>query len=586
MKIAQKLGLLVGSLLVAILATIVLLSAQVSTTSDGYQSLITNQIKQRDATRSLLVEFHAQVQGFQRILLLVSNAKDFARLKALYDVQSANVVALTNNLLTNMGPHDPVLRTSLNQFKAAHAEVDAQYKAALKAFVASGYTDIKGASAAVQGQEDTPNNLITKAVSYQQRTVDKLLVDQQSTVDSRLNIIYGFSALILLLALLGGILVIRGIVRPIRSLTAAALDAANNRFPQMVSEIETLPDDAPIPTLPKFDATTSDELSTLASAFNSLQKSAVELAVDQRRREKSRSETLVNLGQRNQSLLIRMHSYLTELKHGERHAEVLDKLSRLDRLTNRIRRNAESLLVLAGAKQTRTWSQSIAIEDVLQAALSEIEEYTRVTIHHVDPARVHGGVAADLTHLLAELLENATRFSPRVRQVLIVGRLTPSGYQFDIIDAGPGMSEKELEAANSRITHPDQRRLDTKALGQHVVGRIAAQRGFFVRLLPSVHTGITAQVLVPTTLLSYNDAPAAVPAPYPMLPTPRPQPRPDQVSASVVADAPQAPADRAPAPRAPAEEAADRPGRPIRSAQPDDLDDDTGDTGDTIGSNT
>ncbi len=108
-----------------------------------------------------------------------------------------------------------------------------------------------------------------------------------------------------------------------------------------------------------------------------------------------------------------MLTYVTELEHNERDADVLDKLFRLDHLTTRIRRNAESLLVLAGAKQTRTWSQPIAIDDVLQAALSEIEEYTRVTIHHVDTARVHGGVAADLTHMIAELLENATRFSPR-----------------------------------------------------------------------------------------------------------------------------------------------------------------------------
>jgi hypothetical protein len=181
---------------------------------------------------------------------------------------------------------------------------------------------------------------------------------------------------------------------------------------------------------------------------------------------------------------------------------VLDKLFRLDHLTTRIRRNAESLLVLAGAKQTRTWSQPIAIGDVLRAALSEIEEYTRVTVHHADFARVHGGVAADLTHMLAELLENATRFSPRTRQVLVVGRLTASGYQFDIIDAGLGMTEEELVEANGRITQAGQRRADTKVLGHHVVGRIASRRGIFVRLLPSVQTGITAQVLVPVALLS------------------------------------------------------------------------------------
>jgi signal transduction histidine kinase len=513
MKIAQKLGLLVGSLLVAMLATIVLLSALIRTTSGEYDRLIHNQLEQSAAARTMQIEFGKQVQDFQHVLLRANNATVYAQLKEEYDAQNVLVDKLTDQLLANVDVVDPRLRTSLTEFKSTHAGVNAQYQAAMNAFVASNYQAITAASSAVQGQEAFPNDLVSYIVSYRQQSVDQLIAAQQDTVDLRLNIIYGAGALVLLLAAIAVTLVVRGIVKPVRSLTAAALDAANNRLPRVVAEIATLPDDAPTPSLPKFEVTTRDELSTLASALTSLQDSAVELALDQRRNEKANSETLVNLGRRNQSLLTRMLSYVTELEHDERDAKVLDKLFRLDHLTTRIRRNAESLLVLAGAKQTRTWSKPIAIADVLQAALSEIEEYTRVTIHHVDTARVHGGVAADLTHMLAELLENATRFSPRERQVLVVGRLTPSGYQFDLIDAGLGMSEEELEAANSRISEAGQKRPDTKVLGHHVVGRIAARRGIFVRLLPSVQTGITAQVLVPAALLSDTGAPTAVAAP-------------------------------------------------------------------------
>jgi hypothetical protein len=107
--------------------------------------------------------------------------------------------------------------------------------------------------------------------------------------------------------------------------------------------------------------------------------------------------------------------------------------------------------------------------------------------------------------------------------VLVVGRLTPSGYQFDLIDAGLGMTEEELETANLRISQAGQRRPDTKVLGHHVVGRIASRRGIFVRLLPSVQTGITAQVLVPAALLSNVGVPTAVPAP-PSATTTHPRP--------------------------------------------------------------
>jgi hypothetical protein len=511
MKIAQKLGLLVGSLLVAMLATIVLLSAQIKTTSSEYDSLIDNQLKQSAAARTMQIEFSNQVLTFREALLRGDNATDFTELKGSFEAQSTIVDQLTEQLLAKVSTSDPRLRSSIQEFISTHQMVSGQYLSALDLFEVSGYQDIRRASSAVQGQEDFPNVLVSYIVSYRQRTVDLLISAQRDSVSLRLNLIYGVGALVLLLAAIAVTLVVRGIVRPVRTLTAAALDAANNRLPRVVAEIATLPDDAPTPALPKFEVTTRDELSTLASALTTLQDSAVELALDQRRNEKANSETLVNLGRRNQSLLTRMLTYVTELEHGERDAEVLDKLFRLDHLTTRIRRNAESLLVLAGAKQTRTWSQPIAVDDVLQAALSEIEEYTRVTIHHVDSARVHGGVAADLTHMLAELLENATRFSPHERQVLVVGRLTPSGYQFDMIDAGLGMSPADLEIANSRIAEAGQKRPNTKVLGHHVVGRIAARRGIFVRLLPSVQTGITAQVLVPTALLSDTGKPTTVP---------------------------------------------------------------------------
>jgi hypothetical protein len=580
MKIAHKLGLLVAAFLVTILTTILLLSSQIASTSSEYDSLIGHQIKQRAAARTMLVVFGQQVIDFQQILLDSKNAEEYAPLKKTYDHQVAAVRTLTSQLLANVGPEDPRLRTSLLEFRSTHAAVTTQFQAALDGFVRSKYTDITGASDAVRGQEKFPNDLVTYIVSYRQRSVDALVVDQRASVSLRIKLIYGVSGLLLLLAAAAMTAVVRSVVRPIRSLTSAALDAANNRLPKVVAQIATLPAEAQAPALPQFQVTTKDELRELASALTTLQDSAVELALEQRRNEEANAETLVNLGRRNQSLLTRMLSYVTELERNERDSEVLDKLFRLDHLTTRIRRNAESLLVLAGAKQTRTWSQPIAIDDVLRASLSEIEEYTRVTIHHADHALVHGGVAADLTHLLAELLENATRFSPGNNQVLVVGRLTPGGYQFDLVDSGLGMEAEELQAANLRFAEASQRRPDTKVLGHHVVSQIAARRGILVRLLPSDQAGITAQVLVPISLLSDAVIPATVHQITTVPPiSPAPQAARAQVPIRSAAPEPRRPdpvrpqpPSRAPGPAAapalaPVGTATARPGRRVRGAQ-------------------
>jgi hypothetical protein len=542
MKIAQKLGLLVGALLTAVLITIIVLSAQVGSTSSQYNKLINNDIAQREKANSMLVVFGQQVLDLQQILLQSTDAPSFKRNVAAFKAQDKAVNDLVADLLKNVDKtKDPRLATSLTQFQSTHKAVDTQYQAALDTFADSDYKGVVPAAVSVAGVEDFANSLVNNIVNYRQLSVDAAIKAQSDGAARRLKIIYAVGALLLLLAAGAVTLVVRGIVGPVRSLTTAALEAANDRLPRVVAEIANLPAGSPPPSLPRFKVTTRDELAELASALSSLQDSAVGLALEQKRDEEANTETLVNLGRRNQSLLTRMLSYVTELERNERDAEALDKLFRLDHLTTRIRRNAESLLVLAGAKQTRTWSYPIAMDDVLRAALSEIEEYTRVTIHHMDHAKVHGSVAADLTHMIAELLENGTRFSPRERQVVVVGRLTPSGYQFDLIDAGLGMPDDELEQANIRISQDGQRRPDTKVLGHHVVGRIASRRGIFVQLLPSDQVGLTAMVLVPVVLLSDAVIPSSLQevTEVPMIsPIPLPEPAPSQAPALSLAPAP------------------------------------------------
>ena len=508
MKIAQKLGLLVGALLAAVLITILVLTVQLRSTAKQYQDLIDGNLQQREVSRTMLVAFGQQVTDLQQILLQARTTEVYNTLKKEYDTDAKQVDTLNAGLLANVGKDDPRLKTMLEEFASTHKAIGFQYQAALKDFTDSKFQNVETVSAAISGLDKFPNDLVNTIADYRTRSADELIQHQKDAASSRLRLTFLLGALLFLAAGAVSFVIVRNIVRPVRSLTQAALRVANDRMPAVVAEIATLPADASAPTLPPFRVTTHDELAELAGALNTLQDSAVNLALEQRRNEVANADTLVNLGRRNQSLMTRMLGYVTELERDESNPSALDRLFRLDHLTTRIRRNAESLLVLAGAKQTRTWSHPIAMQDVVRASLSEIEEYNRVTVHHMDHAKVSGSVAADLTHMLAELLENATRFSPRERQVQVVGRLIPGGYQFDVIDAGLGMSDEDLTEANDRISMAAQRRPDAKVLGLHVVGRIADRRDMVVRLLPSDQVGLTAQVLVPASVISDAKLPA------------------------------------------------------------------------------
>jgi hypothetical protein len=213
-----------------------------------------------------------------------------------------------------------------------------------------------------------------------------------------------------------------------------------------------------------------------------------------------------------------MLSYVTDLERREQDPDVLSELFRLDHAATRIRRNAESMLVLAGASQTRTWSQPVPCIDVVRAALSEIEEYTRVDLHHVEDGAINGTAVADVVHLIAELVENATHFSPPSTQVTVIGQQVREGYRIRVIDQGVGMTRREVDDANRRIQNADNSWSDAKLLGLYVVGRLARRRAIEVALEPSAGRGITATILLPTSVLA-SDAERQVTRPGQVLPS-------------------------------------------------------------------
>jgi signal transduction histidine kinase len=362
-------------------------------------------------------------------------------------------------------------------------------------------------------------------------------------------------------------LVSRSITKPLRSLTRQAKSMAANRLPDAVMGILDTPlgEDIDVPQVRAVQVQTRDEVSDVADALNTVQDTALDLAVEQAVLRRNIADSFVNLGRRNQNLLGRQLDFITELENRETDPDALGNLFRLDHLATRMRRNAESLLVLAGVEPPRQWAAPVRLTDVIRAALGEVESYQRVTAEGMEPATILGSAAADLAHLLAELIENALVFSPPDRQVLVRGRRNPAGgYSLAIIDGGLGMAAADLAAANRRLAGAESFTIaPSKYLGHYVAGNLATRHEIRVQLQASRGSGVTAVIDVPPSLLTSAPATGA-----PLTP-------PDGQRALAIrrrtGDVPPAPAlpsagDRPPAPGGPAMPRG--PGVPIGPAVP------------------
>jgi signal transduction histidine kinase len=222
------------------------------------------------------------------------------------------------------------------------------------------------------------------------------------------------------------------------------------------------------------------------------------------------SDLLVNLARRNQGMLYRQLDIINQLEESERDPDALAELFKLDHLATRIRRNAESLLVLSGEQPTRTWSEPVPLRDVLRAAVAETEDLERVVIAVDEHLAVSGHTVTDLTHLVAELAENAVRYSPPDTSVTIrtrPDRTTPGGQVLTVEDWGVGMPPDDLAAANELLSEPPEVDLSvSQRLGFHVVARLAARHDIRVSLTPTPGSGVTAVVVLPPEMFATTPA--------------------------------------------------------------------------------
>jgi signal transduction histidine kinase/outer membrane murein-binding lipoprotein Lpp len=349
------------------------------------------------------------------------------------------------------------------------------------------------------------------------RTVENTLMNNiisrsQSLQNSatRFAVIIGVIVLVLLiLVLLVTTLVARSMIRPLRRLRQDALDIAGTRLPDMVRRLsETEGSDESVEIEP-IAVSSTDEIGEVARAFDQVHREAVRLAADEAMLRGNLNAMFVNLSRRSQSLIERQISLIDNLEQGEQDSNRLGSLFRLDHLATRMRRNSENLLVLAGHEASRRWSQAVPLVDVLRAAISEIEQYERVVLNVQPGITVVGQAVNDVVHLVAELVENATTFSPEDSQVYVSGQpLTTGGVLLDITDGGVGISDQEMGHANWRLDNPPVVDVGvSRRMGLFVVGRLAARHGVRVRLRHASSGGLTALVWLPDTVAQQEGAP-------------------------------------------------------------------------------
>ncbi len=290
----------------------------------------------------------------------------------------------------------------------------------------------------------------------------------------------------------------RKLTRDLRDLDGSVRAMADERLPRVVARLRRGEDADVLAESPPPPASTIAEISQIAASFGTVQEAAVEAAVDQARLRKGVSQVFLNISMRNQSLLHRQLGMLDSMERRTSEPGALADLFRLDHLTTRMRRHAEGLIILSGSTPARGWRNPVPVVDVLRAAIAEVEDYVRVDVLSESRDMVAGNAVNDVIHLFAELVENATVFSPPNTRIEVRAERVGTGMAVEIEDRGLGLSEEELADINRRLAGPAEFDLaNSEQLGLFVVSRLAARHAITITMRRSVYAGTTAILLLP-----------------------------------------------------------------------------------------
>ncbi|MGW9309585.1 sensor histidine kinase [Saccharomonospora azurea] len=381
--------------------------------------------------------------------------------------------------------------------------------------------DLAGLSADEWDRASTYTVNLVKRVQEQlledlQERSDALAADARSSAGTDAGVVLGA----LLLGAILAVVVARSLLRPLRALRSSALDVAEHKLPAAVDDILT--EENPTPehmytrAVEPVPVHTRDELGEVARAFDAVHGEAVRLAGQQAMLRENVNSMFVNLSRRSQDLVERQLVVLDRMEEHEQDPEILGGLYELDHLATRMRRNSENLLVLAGEDGGRPLPGSVPASEIIGAALSEVEHYQRISVETPPMLSVQGDVASDLIHVIAELFENATAYSPEREMVTVVSSVTRERqWRIEITDRGAGMPETEIRRANTRLAEPPDVDVEvSRRMGLYVVGRLARRHQIEVRLAAAEPRGLTATVLVPAEFVE-PDNPESIELPVP-----------------------------------------------------------------------
>ncbi|WIY04889.1 nitrate- and nitrite sensing domain-containing protein [Amycolatopsis mongoliensis] len=388
-------------------------------------------------------------------------------------------------------------------------------------------TDVLTASESQAGQRKLVQERVTGEIAD--------AANGRADAGTRLAWLVGVGAgLLFLLVAFLAVAVSRSIARPLRRLTTAATSVADLAGTELVRVTDTEEAEAQVPRLATIDVVSSDELGKLAAAFNRVQTTAAELVERQALTRRNTSLMFANVAKRTQNLVGRQLALIDEVERNEQDTRLLASLYRLDHLSTRLRRNADNLLVVSGTRDETRIAGPIELATALRSALAEIEDYQRVKLGVVAEILLSSALGADLVLVFAELLENATSFSPPGSMVEVDTMFLAGGSCLvSIVDHGIGMTAEKLAEENQRLVERERLELaPTSVLGLFVVGRLARRHDLGVELLATPTTGgVTARLTIPPSLFSHRSGllPKAEPAPVipaqaalPVPPTARP----------------------------------------------------------------
>jgi signal transduction histidine kinase len=471
--------------------------------------------------------------GSVRVLGLVSSMKEEA------SQQQALLTSALRPDLVSLGQFGPTQQSAITDAQAQQQGDLSEFDTAATADQRQLFNSVLSSSSVVQAQAQEQEAIslasskssiatdptisdASSALSFvvsgmrsaEQQFANSVISRSRSLRDSAITSAVIFSlavALLLGIALAATTIIGRSMVRPLRRLRNGAFEVAEDRLPDMVRRMsETDWEGAPTEVEP-IDVDSSDEIGEVARAFDQVHREAVRLAGNEAMLRGNVSAMFISLSRRSVPLITRLARMIDSLEQSEEDPDRLSNLFSMDHLVTRMRRNSENLLVLAGEEPVRKWSEPVPLADVVRAATSEIEQYSRVLLNIQPGIVVSGQAVADVVHLLAEIVENATMFSPGDTSVYISAQeIASGGVLLEVKDSGVGIPPLRLSEINWRLDNPPVVDVSvSQHMGLFAVSRLAARHGVRVRLQAATPQGLSALVWLPGSLTGRETAPQA-----------------------------------------------------------------------------